>query len=209
VTKGLFRRCLLIGAAMVGVAVVPALAIVCYVGYFVWVPRYSAVAYFYDTRGFNLRLDLYRTDDDVSRSGRYLSVITASTYHTFNIPGRAWSRDARASVYRIDDNHIAVLSALGNDYKITLTPFAAGPVVADTGEGWQYLGAFEFAFPPGLRPFLQFFDAPQVAECIPMGTDQSDWAGMARAQARHPTCPTIHVRVTPSGYIPLSGATPM
>lgn len=196
----------MIGAAMVGVAVVPAVAIICYVGYFVWVPRYSAVAYFYDTLGFNLRLDLYWTDDDARRSGRYLSVITASTYHAFNILGQGWTRNARASVYRIDDNHIAVLSALGNDDKITLTPFAAAPVADDTGEAWQYLGAFEFAFPPGLRPFLQFFGASQVAECIPMGTDRPDWADMARAQARHPSCAAIHVTVAPGGgYVPMGG----
>jgi hypothetical protein len=190
VSKNLLRRCLVIGAIMAGIAAVPALLILCYVGYYLWVPRYSAVAYFED-HGFNLRLDFYVTDVGARASGRYLSVIAGTGNHTFNIPDWDWSHKARTSVYRIDDNHIAVLSAMGNDYKVTLKPFEFAPVVSDSGEGWQYLGAFDFAFAPGRRPHLEFFD-PQLAECIPMGTDQPGrWADEARPQARHAACPTV------------------
>ena len=95
-----------------------------------------------------------------------------------------------ARILRIDANHLAVASALGHDYKITLKPFDFAPVVSDTGEGWQYLGAFDFAFPPKGKPRLMFFD-PRVAECIPMGTvEPSRWADKPRPQARQASCPS-------------------
>lgn len=173
---------------MVGIAAVPAVAILGYFAYILAVPRYSAVAYFEDTLGFNLRLDLFQTTDDAERSGRYLSVITPSAYRTFNIPGWDWARKARTSLYRIDENHLAVLSALGNDYRITLAPLAFVPLVSDSGEGWQYLGAFDFGFAPGAKPRLEFFNQ-ELAECIPMGTDrQAMWGAMARARARRSSC---------------------
>ena len=174
---------------MIGVAAVPAIVLLCYVGYTLWVPRYSAVAYFEDSLGFNLRLDFYLTEDDSRQSGRYLSVMTSSAYHTVNIPGWDWAHWARANIYRVDDNHLAVLSALGNDYRITVKPFDFGPIISDNGEQWQYLGAFDFAFAPGERPWLQFFDG-QLSECIPMATtDAANWAGRPRAPARRASCP--------------------
>jgi hypothetical protein len=189
VSRGFLGRCLRVGAIMAGVAIVPALLVSAYVGYRLMVPRYSAVVDF-EKLGFNLRLDLYLTADEARDSGRYLSVIDGGSYHTKMIPGWDWAHRARTSVYRIDDNHIAVLSALGYDYQITLQPFGFAPVVSDRGEQWQYLGAFDFTFPPGERPRLQFFDA-QLAECIPMGpNDRSDWTGKPRPQARHASCPT-------------------
>jgi hypothetical protein len=185
-----FGRSLAVIAIMCGVAVVPAAAILLYVGYYMLVPRYSAVADF-DKLGFNLRLDFYLSDDEARDSGRYLSVINGGSYHTVMIPGWNWSHHARTSVYRIDANHLAVLSALGYDDKITLTPFAFAPIVSDPGEGWQYLGAFDFNFPPGKPPRLEFFPAAQLAECIPMGTDDPNkWADKPRAAARRDSCPT-------------------
>lgn len=189
-SNNLLRRCLAVGAVMAGIAAVPATVIGCYVAYLLWVPSYSAVADFDDSLGFNLRLDLFRTEVDARHSGRYLSVITSAAYHTFNIPGWDWAHKARTSIYRIDDNHLAVLSAMGYDYAITLKPLAFTPLVSDSGEGWQYLGAFDFAFAPGARPRLEFFDR-ELAECIPMGTDQpATWASKPRAQARRPSCPS-------------------
>lgn len=187
--KGFLGRCLLVVAIMCGIAAVPALLLSLYVGYYMLVPRYSAVAHF-DEYGFNVRLDLFLSNDEARDSGRYLSVINGTSYHTVMIPGWDWAHKARTSLYRIDDNHIAVLSALGHDEEITLTPFAVGPVVSDSAQRWQYLGAFDFTFPPGERPQLAFFD-PQLAECIPMGTkDLATWTGEPRAQARRATCPT-------------------
>lgn len=187
------RRWLIVGVTMVGIAVVPALLALFYVAFMLWVPRYSAVAYFYDRFGFNLRLDLYRTDPGSRDSGRSLSVITSSDYHTFDIPAWDWQHKARTSVYRLDDNHLAVLSAMGSDYRITLSPFAYAPTVSDSGEQWQYLGAFEFTFPANGRPHLQFFDGSELAECIPMGAEPpSEWTGKARPQARQASCPTVH-----------------
>jgi hypothetical protein len=189
-SRTFFGRCLAVIAIMCGIAVVPAAAILLYVGYYMLVPRYSAVADF-DKLGFNLRLDLYLSDDEARDSGRYLSVISGGSYHTVMIPGWNWSHHARTSIYRIDANHLAVLSALGYDDKITLTPFSFSPIVSDPGEGWQYLGAFDFNFPPGKRARLEFFPAAQLAECIPMGTDDpSQWADKPRAAARRDNCPT-------------------
>jgi len=105
------------------------------------------------------------------------------------IAGWDWSQRARTSVYRIDDDHIAVLSALGHDYKITMKPFDVAPVVSDLGEQWQYLGAFDFTYPPGGRRRLEFFDR-HLAECIPMGgNDPATWTGEPRPQARQASCP--------------------
>ena len=138
---------------MAGVAALPAIAISSYVGYYMLVPRYSAVADF-EKLGFNLRLDFYLTDDELRDSGRYLSVINGGSYHTVMLGGWDWAHKARTSVYRIDEQHLAVSSALGYDYQITLQPFGFAPVVSDRGEQWQYLGAFDFAFPPGRQPRL-------------------------------------------------------
>jgi hypothetical protein len=188
VSKSLLGKCLLIAAIMGGISLVPAIFILGYVGYYMLVPRYSAVAEF-EKLGFNLRLDLYLSDDEARDSGRYMNVITSRTYERFMIPGWDWSHRARTSVYRIDDNHIAVLSALGHDYKIALKPFELAPVVSDLGEQWQYLGAFDFTFPPGERRRLEFFD-PHLAECIPMGAnDPATWTGEPRPQARQTSCP--------------------
>ena len=191
VSRGLFGRFLLVVAIMCGVAVLPALVISAYVAYYMLVPRYSSVQDF-DNLGFNVRLDLYLSDDQARDSGRYLSVISGGSYHTIMIPGWDWSHRARTSLYSIDANHIAVLSAFGSDYEITLKPFDNAPISADLGEKWQYLGAFDFTFPPGKRPRLEFFDA-RLAECIPMGsTDPSTWSGKPRPQARHANCPSPH-----------------
>jgi hypothetical protein len=190
VPKTFFGRSLAVIAIMCGVAVVPGVAMLLYVGYYMLVPRYSAVVDF-DRLGFNLRLDLYLSDDEARDSGRYLSVINGGSYHTVMIPGWNWSHHARTSVYRIDANHIAVLSALGYDDKVTLTPFAFAPIVSETGEQWQYLGAFDFNFPPGKRARLEFVPAAQLPECIPMRTDDpSKWADKPRAAARRASCPT-------------------
>ena len=189
VSKRLLARCLLVVAIMAGISVIPALGISAYVGYYMLVPRYSAVADF-DAYGFNVRLDLYVTNDEARDSGRYLSVINGGSYHTVMLPGWDWAHRARTSVYRIDDNHLAVLSAFGRDHEITLKPFRFAPIVSGAGEQWQYLGAFDFAFPPKKRPRLMFFDT-HVAECIPMGTiDPATWTGEPRAAARHASCPS-------------------
>lgn len=182
-------RCLIVGAIMAGVAVVPALCVSAYVGYYMLVPRYSAVAEF-EKLGFNLRLDLFLSDDEQRDSGRYLTVINGGSYHMAMLAGWDWAHKARTSIYLIDSGHIAVASPLGYDYRITLRPFAIAPAGSDSSEGWLYLGAFDFAFPPAGRARLQFFDST-LAECIPMGTDDpSRWAGKPRAQARRATCPT-------------------
>jgi hypothetical protein len=189
VSQRFLGRVLLVAAIMAGVAVVPAAAISLYVGYYMMVPRYSAVVDF-EKLGFNLRLDLYLTDDEARDSGRYLSVINGGSYHTVMLKGWDWSHRARTSVYNIDANHIAVLSALGHDYEVTLTPFDLKPIDQVSDDRWQYLGAFDFTFPSGRTPRLQFFDH-RLAECIPMGTIEPDkWADKPRAQARHATCPT-------------------
>ena len=187
VSKKLLGQCLLVVTIICGVAVVPAAALLAYVGFYMLVPRYSAVEDF-DKLGFNLRLDLYLTDDEIHDSGRYLSVINGGSYHTSMILGWDWSHRARTSIYSIDPTHVAVLSALGYDYTITLKPFDFSPIVSDAGEQWQYLGAFDFTFPPGRSPRLVFSD--QVAECIPMGTvDPSKWAEKPRPRARRVSCP--------------------
>jgi len=189
VSKRVFGRCLLIVGIVAGVSIVPALAISLYVGYYMLVPRYSSVVDF-DRYGFNVRLDLYLSDDEARDSGRYISVINGGSYHTAMVPGWDWSHRARTSLYRIDDNRIAVLSALGRDYAITLKPFGFAPAVSDRGEGWQYLGAFDFTFPPGKHPRLMFF-SQQDAECIPMGTvERARWADEPRPQARRASCPS-------------------
>jgi len=190
VSKSFLGRCLLIVAIVCGVAMVPALGISAYVGYYIFVPRYSAVGEF-DRYAFNLRLDLFLSDDEAGDSGRYFSVINGSAYHTAMIPGWDWAHKARTSVYRVDDNRIAVLSAFGIDRMVTLRPFAVAPVVSDRGDRWQYLGAFDFAFDRKGRPRLLFFDAGQLPECIPMGNDEpSRWGDKPRSRARRATCPT-------------------
>jgi hypothetical protein len=189
VSRRFVGRYLIVGAIMAGTAIIPALIISAYVGYYLLVPRYSAVAEF-EQLGFNLRLDLFLSDDERRDSGRYLYVINGGSYHAVMLAGWDWAHNARTSVYRIDDGHLAVASALGYDYAITLQPFAAAPMVADSGEGWQYLGAFDFIFPPGRRPWLRFFDS-RLAECIPMGRgDPSRWTAKPRAEARRATCPS-------------------
>ena len=198
-SKSLFGRSLRIVLLICGIAVLPAIALSLRAGYYMLVPRYSAVVDF-EKLGFNLRLDLFLSGNEASDSGRHLSVIYGGSYQTRMLQGWDWAHRARTSIYRIDDNHLAVLSALGYDYRITLKPFEFAPLVSaggvpasgvpDNGEQWQYLGAFDFTFPSNGRPRLQFFD-PQVAECIPMGTiDPSRWAGKPRPQARRDTCPS-------------------
>jgi hypothetical protein len=194
VSKSLLGRCLLIGAIMCGVAVVPAAAILAYTGYYMLVPRYSAVAEF-ERYKFNLRLDLYLTDDEALDSGRYLNVITSGAYARYMLAGWDWSHRSRTSIYRIDDNHVAALSPLGHDYIITLKPLDIAPVVSDPmvpdrSEQWQYLGAYDFYYPPGGRRKLRFFDA-HLAECIPMGPDDPrSWSDKPRAAARQQSCPS-------------------
>jgi hypothetical protein len=188
VPKSLLGRSLVIGAIMCGVAAVPGAGLLAYVGYYMMVPRYSAVGEF-EKYGFNLRLDLYLTDPETDDTGRYLTVITSAAYERFMIEGWDWSHRPRTSVYRIDAGHITVLSPLGNDYKITLKPLTMTPIVSDDGEQWQYLGAFDFFYPPGGRRRLRFFDAG-LAECIPMGnSDPRTWTDKPRAKARQPDCP--------------------
>ena len=189
-SKRLVGRCLLVVAVICGVAVVPAAAISLYTAWYMMVPRYSAVEDF-DKYGFNVRLDFYLSDDEARDSGRYFSVIYDGGYYTKMIPGWDWAHRARTSVYRIDDNHLAVLSAQGNDEEVTLKPFAMAPVAAGSGEGWEYLGAFDFIFPRHAKARLEFFDSQRLAECIPMGNDDpADWATKPRPQARHASCPT-------------------
>jgi len=190
VSKRFLGRCLLIVAIVCGVAVLPAAAISLYTAWYMLVPRYSAVAECpqYD---FNVRLDLYLSDDEARDSGRHLSLITGSQYHIAMIPGWDWSHRARTSLYRIDDNHLAVLSAEGRDEEITMRPFVMTPLREGSGEGWLYLGAFDFVFSPHGVARLGFFTSQQLAECIPMGKDDpAGWAAKPRAAARRATCPT-------------------
>jgi hypothetical protein len=188
VSTHFLRQCLLVGAIIVGLSFVPAIFLLGYVGYYGFMPRYSAVAYFWDSDRFNLRLDLYRTDE-TQDSGRYLTAIEDAGYYQFKIEGSDWAHRARTSIYRIDANHLAVLSALGHDYTLTLKPWAVAPVVSDRGEHWRYLGAFDFIFPPDEKARLEFVDG-QSAECIPMGrTDPASWAEEPRPQARRASCP--------------------
>jgi hypothetical protein len=188
VSKGLLARCLSIGVIVVGVSSVPAILLLGYVGYYRFLPSYSAVAYF-ENFGFNVRLDLYRTDE-TKDSGRYLTIINGNGYSPFRIEGSDWQHRARTSIYRIDANHLAVLSAQGHDYTMTLQPFAFAPAVSDSGAQWQYLGAFDFVFPPNRKPRLEFVD-PHSAECIAMGRiDPASWVTMPRPQARRASCPS-------------------
>jgi len=189
VSKGKFAQSLRIGAILVGVSLLPSAVLLGYTGYYVMVPRYSSVAEF-DRLGFNLRLDLYLTDDEALDSGRHLTVISGDSYHSVMLQGWDWAHRARTSLYRIDDNRIAALSALGFDYLITLKPFSYMPVVSDFGAGWQYLGAFDFTFRPGAKARLQFLD-DRSPECIPMGkSDPASWTSKPRPQARQASCPT-------------------
>ena len=177
-------------AIVCGVAVVPAAAVSLYTAWYMMVPRYSSVRDF-DKYRFNVRLDLFLTNDEAHDSGRYFSVIHDTGYYTAMIPGWDWAHRARTSLYRIDDNHLAVLSAEGHDEEITLKPFAMTPITAVSGDKWEYLGAFDFLFPPHGKARLEFFEPQQLAECIPMGTDNpAGWAERPRAQARRATCPT-------------------
>jgi hypothetical protein len=188
VSKGSLAQSLRIGAILVAISLLPATFLVAYTGYYVMVPRYSSVAAF-DRFGFNVRLDLYLTDAEALDSGRYLTLIGGVSYQSFMLQGWDWQHRARTSLYRIDDNHIAALSALGYDYAITIKPFSFAPVVSDSGAEWQYLGAFDFGFPNGKAKLL-FFD-PQVAECIPMGkSDPAAWTAKPRPQARREQCLT-------------------
>lgn len=190
-SKRLVGRCLLVIAIMCGVAVVPAAAVSLYAAWYMMVPRYSAVQDF-DKYGFNIRLDLFLTDNEAHDSGRYLSVIHDNGYYTTMVPGWDWPHRAHTSLYRIDDNHLAVLSAQGHDEEITIKPFAMMPIKKGaSGDKWDYLGAFDFIFPPHTRARLKFFDPQQLAECIPMGNDDpAGWAKEPRAPARRATCPT-------------------
>jgi hypothetical protein len=190
VSKRLLVQSLRVGAIALGVALMPAVFILGPVAYYGLVPRYSHVAYFWDNFGFNLRLDLFRTDE-TKDSGRYLTVITEFGYDRMAIEGSDWLHRARTSIYRIDRNHVVALSALGHDYTITLKPFATALVASEPGAQWQYLGAFDFVFPPGVKARLEFAEPKSSPECIPMGrTDPASWATMPRPQARAATCPS-------------------
>lgn len=187
----LFNRCLLVVAIIFGVAAVPAAAVSLYTAWFMMVPRYSAVEDF-DQYGFNVRLDFFLSDNEERDSGRYFSVIHGGGYWTAMIPGWDWAHRARTSLYRIDDNHLAVLSAQGHDEEVTLKPFRMTPLTSGSGEGWEYLGAFEFIFPRHSRARLEFFEPQQLAECVPMGNDDpAGWATKPRPQARRAACPTV------------------
>jgi hypothetical protein len=191
VSKRLVARCLLVIAIMCGVAVVPAAAVSLYTAWYMMVPRYSAVRDF-DKYGFNVRLDLFLTDNEAHDSGRYLSVIHDNGYYTTMIPGWDWAHRARTGLYRIDDNHLAVLSAQGHDEEITIKPFAIMPIKKGArSDNWEYLGAFDFIFPPRTGARLEFFDPQKLAECVPMGNDDpAGWTKEPRAQARRAACPT-------------------
>ncbi|HUI34950.1 MAG TPA: hypothetical protein VLX67_05470 [Stellaceae bacterium] len=189
VLKGRLAQGLLIGAILVAVSLLPSTALVVYTAYYLLVPRYASVAEF-DRLGFNLRLEFYRPNEEVLDSGRYLTVINGGSYRRFMLEGWDWAHRARTSLYRIDDNRFAVLSPLGYDYVLTLKPVGFAPVVSDSGAQWQYLGAFDFVFPAGAKPRLEFFDN-RSPECIPMGRgDPATWTGKPRPQARRATCPS-------------------
>ncbi|MGA8401220.1 MAG: hypothetical protein WB697_15120, partial [Stellaceae bacterium] len=65
------------------------------------------------------------------------------------------------------------------------------PIKTGSGDDWEYLGAYDFIFPPHEKARLEFFDSQQLAECIPMGNeDPATWAKEPRAAARRATCPT-------------------
>ena len=189
-SKRLLGRLLIVIAIICGVAVVPAAAVSLYTAWYLMVPRYSAVQDF-EKYGFNVRLDLFLSNDEARDSGRYFSVIHDTGYYTVMIPGWDWAHRARTSLYRIDDNHIAVLSAEGHDEEFTLKPFAMTPIKAGGDQNWEYLGAWDFLFPHDGTARLEFFEPQQLAECIPMGnTDPAGWVREPRAQARRATCPT-------------------
>jgi len=188
VTKGSFSQGLRIGAILVAISLLPSAVLLAYTGYYMLVPRYSSVAEF-ERFGFNLRLDFFRANEEVLDTGRYLTVISGSSYRSFMLEGWDWARRARTSLYRIDNNHFAVLSPRGYDYILTVKPLGFTPVVSDSGAQWQYLGAFDFAFLNG-KARLLFFD-PKVAECIPMGkSDPATWTSKPRPQVRHESCPS-------------------
>jgi len=191
--KNLVRRALVVGAILCGVAAVPALLVAGYVAYYTFVPRYMAVGEF-EKYAFNLRLEFYRTSDEAADSGRYINLVTGTAVHRWELAGRDWPHYPRTGVYRVDDGRFAVLSPFGSDYLFTLKPFAREPVISARGDRWQYLGAFDFAFPrDGGPPRLQFFDQ-QLAECIPMGTtDPATWTDKPRAAMRHATCPSAEL----------------
>jgi hypothetical protein len=188
VTKGSFSRGLRIGAILVAISLLPSAILLAYTGYYTLVPRYSSVAEF-ERFGVNLRLDFFRANEEVLDTGRYLTVIRGGSFRSFMLQGWDWTHRARTSLYRIDDNHFAVLSPLGYDYVLTVKPPSFTPVVSDSGAQWQYLGAFDFAFPNG-KARLLFFDSP-VAECIPMGkSDPATWTNKPRPQVRRESCPS-------------------
>jgi hypothetical protein len=190
VSKRLLVQCLRVGAIALGVALVPAVFVLGPAAYYALVPRYSCVAYFWDKFLFNVRLDLFRTDE-TQDSGRYLTVITEFGYNRVAIEGSDWLHRARTGIYRVDGNHIVALSALGHDYMITLKPFATAPIASESGAQWQYLGAFDFVFPPGVKARLEFVEPKSSPECIPMArTDPASWATMPRPQVRAATCPS-------------------
>lgn len=188
VTKGSLFRGLWIGAILVAISLLPSAVLLVYTGYYTFVPRYSSVAEF-ERFGFNLRLEFFRPNEEVLDTGRYLTMIRGGSVRRFMLEGWDWVHRARTSLYRIDDNHFAVLSPRGYDYILSLTPLSFTPVVSDSGAQWQYLGAFDFAFSNG-KARLLFFD-PQVAECVPMGkSDPAICTSKPRPQFRHESCPT-------------------
>ncbi|MFZ2008314.1 MAG: hypothetical protein WAV02_24755, partial [Stellaceae bacterium] len=72
-----------------------------------------------------------------------------------------------------------------------IQPFAMTPIKTGSGDDWEYLGAYDFIFPPHEKARLEFFDPQQLAECIPMGNEKpATWAEEPRASARRATCPT-------------------
>ena len=94
-SKKLLGRCLAVIAIICGVAVLPAIGMSLYVGYYMMMPRYSVVEDF-DRLGFNLRLDLYLTDDEARDFGRYLSVINGGSSTTRSDSRAGTGRIARA-----------------------------------------------------------------------------------------------------------------
>ena len=176
------------GIMAVGIALVIA-ALVGYAGYHTAFPHYSAETSVPST-DVKLRLDCFLTADGTN-AGLYL---VATTSRGGAVSATLWTTEcvhlARTSIYRVDDSSIAVLGPTESDYRLSLTPLRfARERSGSLSDNWQYLGVFDFdEIKKGARR-LRFFEAREQPECIPMAMDQVDWSGLARAAARHPTCP--------------------
>ena len=184
------RIFLLMPLAIVLAPVVLIATIIAYIWMMGFIPAHTATMDVPSLRA-RVTLQFYYIWDPMKDGGRYLTVETPADRVTIAMAYVDWAHNARTNIYLMPDGRIAAVGPMGDDYLVSLTPLAAGPLARVLSDDWSYLGAFDFVHDPALRDYreLRFLNASELPECIPMRSEDTGHADSARNAARQRDCP--------------------